>query len=190
MIALLVLLGFAIPNPKTNYSPVSGIEWASCNEYSFNVNYRNVNYPVNYTYCTDTNRITPNLIEQKMPEITQAFFSYIDSLGMRPNLNCPREKLLEIYEVRVSELNDPHRFYEWKTEENQYETIWGLYDTRLRQPGYSAITITHQYSYTMYVFSHEVAHYWADRLCLNQYEERGEVFATNFESFYVRQYGF
>lgn len=188
MIALLFLFGFSISSPKTIYEPVVGIPWDSCNEYNFNVVYNNTDYPVNYTYCTNTSLIKPEFISEKTPEISRQFFYYINTLSLQPKSDgCQEKVLLEIYEVQYNHLNDYNRYNEWRTEGTEFMTIWGLYDMRWREPSYSAITITNQFKYTEIVLAHEMAHYWADRLCLDQYGVKGEAFARGFEKFYMNQ---
>jgi len=144
------------------------------------VQYNQQVYPVTYTYCTSTGKVTQNYINSKIISFSERILAYVRELRLTPR-SCRQENLLEIYEVPLSVLNDPDRFTRWQEYNPGVYQIWGLYDSRDNEPGLSAIIITDQYSWQDINFGHELAHYWQDRLCLTSDYNSNEDFAEGFE---------
>ena len=182
MLPLLLLLGFSIPGPKTNYQPLQDQRWTSCNQSSFSIQHHQNTYQVNYTFCTSTGKITSSYVDSKIASFSRDVLEYIDSLGWQPR-TCKNSNLLEIYEVTTPVLNDSRRFGTWQSYSPGVNEIWALYDARGYNSGVSSIVLTKQYGWDDINFAHELSHYWQDRLCLTGDFYYNERFANGFETY-------
>jgi hypothetical protein len=182
MLPLLFLFAFSIPAPTTSYPPLADYSWTNCDKSTFSAG----GHTVNYTYCTNQNKITKQFIALNSSDASESFFRFLRSRGYSTAM-CAPERLLEIYEVTVPTLNNPNRFNLWQANTPGVDEIWALYDNRARQPGLDAIVITNHYGYNELNLAHELAHYWIDRFCLNGKVGSEERFISAFESFYLAE---
>lgn len=95
---------------------------------------------------------------------------------------CEGDNLLEIYEIELSDLNDPSRFPE-KYTGNPLEgrgPLWGYYDPRQYERKVDSIVVSDHGDQENYrIMVHEVAHYWYNTYCLGQHSNlTSEEFAT------------
>jgi hypothetical protein len=171
--SLIILLGFS-----TVYSSLSDKTWEQCSESDFVIN----DSKVKYKFCTSSNEITSEKIDEQIIEDSKLIFDFVKTLGVVEK-QCISNVNLEIYNVEFEVLNEKGRFSEWSNKSNL--SIWALYDPRVGEPNTASIILSeHGESWNEILFAHELSHYWYDRYCWDKYEPNSEKFALDFEKYY------
>jgi len=176
---LLLLLSIA----PLSYEPLSDVSWELCDNSEYTARYDAKPLKLVYNFCSTSERITN--IDKALVRGTEMLFDFA-KIKKLSSVECISDRKLDIYNVSFDILNDG-RFPEWS---NQSPFgIWALYDPRVNSDK-SSIMITDQGdSRNDIILSHELAHYWYDRLCWNKEMPDAEAFAMEFEKFYIERRG-
>jgi hypothetical protein len=95
--------------------------------------------------------------------------------------DCKPNKKLKVYHVSLQFLNDKALFYKWQVY-GKHDEIWGLYDSLYSDVEGKLYLTNHSDYQNVILMSHEVSHYWFDRLCLSEvYAGSTEDFAMEFQ---------
>jgi len=136
---------------------------------------------------------SPRFIENMVKKTSAVMDSFLRERGITIS-DCRGYKYnLIITVVSKDVLQDDNRFrgfYKMKygVEKLMGHTLYGFYDPTLEVPNNSSILVTHVGSrMNEEVLSHELAHYWWDRLCaVREFSGTSEGFAQAFDQYYMR----
>lgn len=172
---------------KTTYQPLSDLSFTHKSGANVLIHHNQQTWEVNYTYYNQNNDLN-QLVRANIIRSSNLVFQFADVQSLRFNECVPKDHL-EIYQIPEDVLNDHTRFEGWQIQNKNAFTIWGLFDPRLGQKILASIMITdHGEKENSLIFSHELSHYWYDRFCWNEHWIWGdELFATQFEKFYLKQ---
>lgn len=185
MLFMPLLFGLDFLNLNTGYAKLNGVGWSQCHAESFSVINEGNWYSLFYLYCSHEGNLSKEFIDYNIRNSSSLLFDFLDSKGLVKKECGPIPKKLEIYELNMQTLNDSARFSGWQAASHNSDKIWGLYDPRNSETGVASIMLTNHESWNQTIFSHEIAHYWYDRLCIgNQYNNQVEEFALDFEQYY------
>jgi hypothetical protein len=134
-------------------------------------------------YCSYDDQISFEFIKEQIFLDSKMIFAFAKSQNISGH-ECVLNNNLEIYQVSSQKINsfdvdgfkkDPLSIYQ------------GIYDPRINEVDISTILISNQQNIekNKIIFSHELSHYWFDRLCWDKsWGIDSESFARKFEEFY------
>lgn len=102
------------------------------------------------------------------------------------NKSCDQKSKLDIFQVSFSELNTPNHIAD---NHSDLGSLWGIFDPHVKGNKDMIVVANHTYYSTHVIVAHEIAHYWAERLCISDYKNTSsEEFARTIERRYVDYY--
>jgi hypothetical protein len=146
------------------------------------------------SYQASSNQIINNLYISYSPDYIRSFIrsSWLVMKDYLRSQNIPTNDCRDNYNINMFVMNndilfDPARYDSYfKKPHNKSWGAYGFYDSTLERERDSAILVTDVNAYQNNItMSHELGHYWWDRLCLGRHWTGSpENFARSFHSYY------
>jgi len=127
-------------------------------------------------------------LQRMMADVWTVMQTFLKGKGI-PTSDCRGDYNLNFFIISPEEMLSSDRFSPFFRANNlRPSLLYAFYDTTPNVYANSAIILSNfgQYQNDISV-SHELSHYWWDRMCIaNHYNSSGETFALEFESYYKR----